>query len=408
MPAKGHGPTATFTPNGSDRFRPVILPHLRRSDRSASRRPVRAEHPTHGTSARPHAVWKTACFGWAYFGCKREHTSGRPQAIRPAQRAPRFSAQEGKDLTAFPRKSAAPDPPRKRPPACPTTTCSLSDSTSIYSDGILSLGNTSIYFDDILRIRRQHFHAFRRHSRRPVRHRTPTRTRPSPPSVTKTAPSEDDILSLLGNTSIHSDNILRIRRQHSHPLRRHPRQTTTSRNKPGPDLPHQALRKPPPPKTTSSLSWATPLSTPTTFSASAGNIPIHSAGIPGKPRHRETNQDPTFPTKRYENRPLRRRHSLPLAAPLSTPTTSSTSAGNILMHSDDIPGVPLDIENQPGPNNPKENTASSPPSFPFPFPFPSPARSAPAGSCPTQTKEPSLRGRLFQLSTAQRPKVISR
>ena len=250
MPAKGHGPTATFTPNGSDRFRPVILPHLRRSDRSASRRPVRAEHPTHGTSARPHAVWKTACFGWAYFGCKREHTSGRPQAIRPAQRAPRFSAQEGKDLTAFPRKSAAPDPPRKRPPACPTTTCSLSDSTSIYSDGILSLGNTSIYFDDILRIRRQHFHAFRRHSRRPVRHRTPTRTRPSPPSVTKTAPSEDDILSLLGNTSIHSDNILRIRRQHSHPLRRHPRQTTTSRNKPGPDLPHQALRKPPPPKTT--------------------------------------------------------------------------------------------------------------------------------------------------------------
>ena len=254
MPAKGHGPTATFTPNGSDRFRPVILPHLRRSDRSASRRPVRAEHPTHGTSARPHAVWKTACFGWAYFGCKREHTSGRPQAIRPAQRAPRFLAQEGKDLTAFPRKSAAPDPPRKRPPVYPTTTCSLSDSTSIYSDGILSLGNTSIYFDDILR----------------------------------------------------------IRRQHSHPLRRHPRQTTTPRNKPGPDLPHQALRKPPPTKTTSSLSWATPLSTPTTFSASAGNIPIHSAGIPGKPRHRETNQDPTFPTKRYENRPLRRRHPLSL------------------------------------------------------------------------------------------------
>ena len=303
MPAKGHGPTATFTPNGSDRFRPVILPHLRRSDRSASRRPVRAEHPTHGTSARPHAVWKTACFGWAYFGCKREHTSGRPQAIRPAQRAPRFLAQEGKDLTAFPRKSAAPDPPRKRPPVYPTTTCSLSDSTSIYSDGILSLGNTSIYFDDILRIRRQHSHPLRRHPRQT----TTSRNKPGPdlphqalrkPPPTKTTSSlswatplsTPTTSSLTGNTSIHFDDILRIRRQHSHPLRRHPRQTTTSRNKPGPDLPHQALRKPPPTKTTSSLSWATPL---------------------------------------------------------STPTTSSASAGNILMHSDDIPGVPLDIENQP-------------------------------------------------------------
>ncbi len=242
MPAKGHGPTATFTPNGSDRFRPVILPHLRRSDRSASRRPVRAEHPTHGTSARPHAVWKTACFGWAYFGCKREHTSGRP---RPAQRAPRFSAQEGKALTAFPRKSAAPDPPRKRPPVCPTTTCSLSDSTSIYSDGILSLGCTSIHF--------------------------------------------------------------------------------------------------------------------TTSSASAGNIPIHSAGIPGKPRHRETNQDPTFPTKHYENRPLRRRHPLSWAAPLFTPTTFSASTGNILMHSDDIPEGPLDIENQPGPDLPHQALRKPPP-----------------------------------------------
>ena len=273
MPAKGHGPTATFTPNGSDRFRPVILPHLRRSDRSASRRPVRAEHPTHGTSARPHAVWKTACFGWAYFGCKREHTSGRPQAIRPAQRAPRFLAQEGKDLTAFPRKSAAPDPPRKRPPVYPTTTCSLSDSTSIYSDGILSLGNTSIYFDDILR----------------------------------------------------------IRRQHSHPLRRHPRQTTTPRNKPGPDLHHQALRKPPPPKTTSSLSWATPLSTPTTSSLT-GNTSIHFDDI------LRIRRQHSHAFRRHSRRPVRHRK----------PTLTKQSEREYRIFSSELP-LPLPLA---GPQRP--------------------------------------------------------
>ncbi len=135
---------------------------------------------------------------------------------------------------------------RKPPP--PKTTSSL-------------LGSTSIYSDDILRIRRQHSHPLRRHPRQT----TTPRNKPGPdlpyqalrpPTKTTsslswaTPLSTPTTSSLTGNTSIHFDDILRIRRQHSHPLRRHPRQTTTSRNKPGPDLPHQALRKPPPPKTT--------------------------------------------------------------------------------------------------------------------------------------------------------------